>query len=101
MLSSFPPPVVPSLLSSLINPVFLLFRLCLCLCLYACRLSRRLRRRRFWCFIVLGRRRFSVRRSGAPAGQVNGVPTPTLDTFLDAVKDIGDKSPARVKTVRK
>jgi len=32
-------------------------------------------------------------------GQVNGIPTPTLDAFLDVVKHIGDKSPARVKTV--
>ena len=32
-------------------------------------------------------------------GQVNGVPTPTLDAFLTAVKDIGHKSPVRVKTV--
>lgn len=31
--------------------------------------------------------------------QVNGVPTPTLDAFLNVVKHIGDKSPARVKTV--
>lgn len=31
--------------------------------------------------------------------QVNGIPTPTLDAFLEAVKDIGDKSPVRVKTV--
>ncbi len=32
-------------------------------------------------------------------GQVNGIPTPTLDAFLDVVRHIGDKSPARVKTV--
>ena len=28
------------------------------------------------------------------------MPTPTLDAFLVAVKDIGHKSPVRVKTVR-
>lgn len=32
-------------------------------------------------------------------GQVNGISTPTLDAFLEAVKDIGDKSAVRVKTV--
>lgn len=30
---------------------------------------------------------------------MNGIPTPTLDAFLDAVKDIGDKAPVRIKTV--
>ncbi|CAM9908934.1 unnamed protein product, partial [Ectocarpus sp. 8 AP-2014] len=31
--------------------------------------------------------------------EVNGTPTPNLDAFLDVVRHIGDKSPARVKTV--
>ncbi|CAM9666126.1 unnamed protein product [Ectocarpus fasciculatus] len=31
--------------------------------------------------------------------EVNGIPTPNLDAFLDVVRHIGDKSPARVKTV--
>ncbi|CAM9978116.1 unnamed protein product, partial [Hapterophycus canaliculatus] len=31
--------------------------------------------------------------------EVNGIPTPSLDAFLDVVKHLGDKSPARIKTV--
>ncbi|CAM9570812.1 unnamed protein product, partial [Scytosiphon promiscuus] len=31
--------------------------------------------------------------------EVNGIPTPSLDDFLDVVKHIGDRSPARIKTV--
>ncbi|CAM9446610.1 unnamed protein product [Discosporangium mesarthrocarpum] len=31
--------------------------------------------------------------------EVNGSPTPTLDAFLKVVKNLGDKSPVRLKTV--
>lgn len=85
------PPGTPSLLSSLTNFVSVVVCLCFGLVVPVVLVVDLLGPPRS-CGVIGG---------GRGGGQVNGVLTPTLDAFLDVVKYIGDKSPARVKTVSK